>query len=67
MVLGFKSLKYPASPDPGAPDYHAQYMRYWEESRVWWDNWAANFGRCMVLLLAAFFTAVAVVLVIALA
>jgi hypothetical protein len=60
-MLGFKSLKYPVSPDPAAPDYYAQCRRYWEESRVWWDNWAGNFIRCLVLLLVV---AAAVTLVI---
>ena len=61
-MLGFRSLKMPAVPDPGAPD--AEYRRYWAESRVWWDSWAANFARSMVLLLVVF--AVAVVLLIVL-
>lgn len=63
-MLGYRSLKYPAAPDPGAPDYHDQCARYWEESRTWWDNWAANFVRSLVLLLAAF--AAVIVLLIAL-
>jgi hypothetical protein len=63
-MLGFRSLKYPATPDPSAPDYHAQCMRYWAESRVWWDNWAANYACCMVLLLAAFLAAIAAAVVI---
>jgi hypothetical protein len=53
-MIGFRSLKYPAAPDPATPDYHAQCARYWAESRVWWDNWSVNFGRCLILLLAAF-------------
>ena len=59
-MLGFRSLRMPAVPDPGAPD--AEYRRFWEESRVWWDSWAANFGRSMVLLLVAFLAAVIILI-----
>jgi hypothetical protein len=62
-MIGFRSLKYPASPDPDAPDYHAQCRAYWQESRVWWANWAHNFGVCLGLLLVVFVVAIAVAVI----
>jgi hypothetical protein len=35
----WRSLK---SPDPASADY-------WQESAVWWDNWAHNFAVSMIV------------------
>jgi hypothetical protein len=47
--LGYRSLKHPALPDPGKPDYDGQRARYWQESAAWWDNWEHNFCRSLVI------------------
>lgn len=64
MILGFRPLKHPAAPDPGAPDYDAQLRRYREESQAWWDNWEHNFVLSLKLLLAGGAATLIVVIVL---
>lgn len=48
-MLGWRSLKQPAMPDRALPDYDGQCRRFWEQSEVWWDNWAHNFVLSVVV------------------